>query len=365
MATVFSSDSHRFSACRQRVLAGKSSAKRDVRRRAAQYGSDMHRRLRTGAIGIAASLLAVTGALGQRAPSATAMNTSQDRSILDPFVPTSGRVLLPFRLTNGYILVDASVNGTPGVFMFDTGTPMTFFLNRALAPLDSGTPLSVGKAASGQQFQLFLHDKVKDIDVASRLHFADLDGIRSADFSFVQQGIASDFLGFMGYPLFKPYEFTIDYAARHIAVRRAPASADGNEPPPGASTKIATFAVTAVGPQPGSMTLQAGTIELPALFDSGSPGVLNLTAPHRAALLAAGVLVPSTKGAGGTRDRSAPTLYALQAVTYQGQAFTIDELTVESAAADLLSIGYPFLKHYRSVWNATLGTVTLWDATVR
>jgi hypothetical protein len=64
--------------------------------------------------------------------------------------------------------------------------------------------------------------------------------------------------------------------------------------------------------------------------------------------------VPSTKGAVGTWDRSAPTLYTLQAVTYQGQPFTIDELTVESAAADLLSIGYPFLKHYRSVWKATI-----------
>jgi hypothetical protein len=79
-----------------------------------------------GAIGIAASLLAGTGALCQRAPSAPAMNTSQDHSILDPFVPASGRVLLPFRVTNGYILVDARVNGKRGVFMFDTGTPMTF-----------------------------------------------------------------------------------------------------------------------------------------------------------------------------------------------------------------------------------------------
>ena len=46
-------------------------------------------------------------------------------------------------------------------------------------------------------------------------------------------------------------------------------------------------------------------------------------------------------------------------MTYQGQPFTIDELTVECAAADLLSIGYPFLKHYRSVWKATLGTADL------
>ncbi len=323
----------------------------------------MNRWLRTGAIGIATSLLAVTAAPGHGASSAPAITMSQDSSILDPFVPASGRLLIPFRLKTGYILVDARVNGTPGVFLFDTGTPMTFFLNRALAPLDKGQALSFGKATSGQSFQLFLHDKVKHIEVASRLQFADLGGLRSADFGFVQAGIASGFLGFMGYPLFKPYEFTIDYAAREIAVRRAPGPADGDQPPPGASVKIATFSIPTVGLQPGSMTLQAGDIALPAYFDSGSPGLLKLTDSDRTSLLAAGVLVPRAKGKG--RDRSGPKLYALKAVTYQGKAFTIDELAVESAAADMLSIGYPFLKHYRSVWNADLGTITLWDAKVR
>ena len=61
------------------------------------------------------------------------------------------KIIIPFHLFDGFILIDAEINELKGKFLLDTASPFDFFLNHEKIPLDTTNIIGEGAAGSGQK----------------------------------------------------------------------------------------------------------------------------------------------------------------------------------------------------------------------
>ncbi len=87
-------------------------------------------------------------------------------------------------------------------------------------------------------------------------------------------------------------------------------------------------------------------MEVQGRFDTGSPGSLALTAESRQALEASGHLQQVGSG------------YALT-LDYNGVTLVMTAPQLSMSKQDSISMGYSFLRDYRTVWNFKKRTLTL------
>ncbi len=256
-------------------------------------------------------------------------------------------ITLPMHVTKGYVFIDGRVGDRAGAFMFDTGSPFSFFLNNNYLPLELANRIGSGTAGSGQQLTVYQHDNVGPITIGGvALH--DVGVVRSANFVFIEHGIRPDFLGFIGFALIRDYEFVIDYERQVIDLYRAGENGDPVVRHVNPDEVVATLTFrTEREQQVPLVTFAVDGEQIEASFDCGSPGGLSLTAETRQALETSGRL-QSTEGA-----------HTLSGLTYDGITLSIEFPRLAEGVTNTMSLGYSFLREYRSVWNYRKHTVTL------
>jgi len=251
------------------------------------------------------------------------------------------------QVTDGYVFLDGRVGDRAGAFMFDTGSPFSFFLNNNYLDLELTNRVGSGAAGSGQQLILYQHDSVGPITVGG-VAFHNVEGARSANFGFIERGIRPDFLGFAGFELIRDYEFVIDYERQAIDLYRTDENGDPVVRHVDPDEVVATLTFrTERDHQVPLVTFAVEGVQIEASFDCGSPGDLSLMTETRRALEASGRL-QSTEGA-----------HTLSGLTYEGISLSVGFARVTEGTTNTMSLGYSFLREYRSVWNYRNRTLTL------
>ena len=261
-------------------------------------------------------------------------------------MPAAAALRLPFHVRQGLILMDGRVNSTPGVFMLDTGeTYFRFLLNRQAVPLGPGTALYKMRAASGQVSLIESHSGGHRVDLAGRIQTTAESGSESGphlvvsdDLSRMQQNVGSRLLGVVGFGFLKHYDFVIDYRTRMVSLF-----------PP--STVSATGMTIRFAPRSPIVpfTLDIGGVSVPAYLDTG--GWQSLKAPADVWRKLAGLVVPASPDEKGCIE----ILHA----RYGPYRFAISHTEEVVAHETMLTLGYPFLRRYLSIWKPQQGIVTL------
>jgi len=266
---------------------------------------------------------------------------------LTPSPTSPAEIDLPFTVKEGFILIQGSVDASRGVFMLDTGTPFDFFINRDLVPLPVGEGGASGSASSGQQIVMLKHGGNHIVRLAGAYAYT-ASNVRSGNLGFVGEALHIPLLGFLGVEWLEHYEFTLDYHRQVLKL----AKLDGN----GAMTHRTLTSPVGILPFSidGSftrLTLELNGIVLPAILDTGAQGSATLSSATRQQLERAGLLKRSKLGN--------EWKLALSSVRIGAEHLYLDGLRDNGEGADEITLGYAFLKHYRSVWNYRTMTVAL------
>lgn len=268
-------------------------------------------------------------------------------ALADLIPPAGLRLSVPITLIDDRPFLAARANGVEGLVLFDTGTPFAILVNRAFVPLDAGTALAGGTAASGQSVAIRQHASPDDLQIAGR-DVAQASPLHGADLGFVAQGMGIPLIGFVGAPMVEGGAFALDYDRGRLLLL-GPAADGGPVSPPDPADVLAEVALL----QPeGALPLFAGSVGgQPVLvdLDTGDTTTLYLSPASQAQWRAAGLLT------GGPGEE------VLQGLAFGGADFA--PLPVRLVAAggaqdhrtsgqpDLLRLGGRFLRQYPTLWN--------------
>ena len=271
------------------------------------------------------------------------------RAEIERTVPLIGQDV-PFRLVDGFIMLEGVVNGESGFYMLDTGSPFALFLNNHLLTLGPSRQIASGSAGSGQRVVVLAHENVDSLTLWGDVRFRDVGWAQSADFGFIEQGIVPQYLGFIGHGILKNFEFTIDYDRSTLFLSRL--DPDGNalvsRVPPEDVHATLTFACRDCDRQYDQIPFRFGDIPLTLGIDTGnSGGQLTLTARTKEALEDSGHLTAQGDS------------YILEGLEYAEVSFSVDGLRVMVGETDGGTLGYSFLRQFKTVWNYKLGTLVL------
>ena len=264
-------------------------------------------------------------------------------------VPTIGQDV-PFRLVDGFIMLEGVVNGESGFYMLDTGSPFALFLNNHLLTLGPSRQIASGSAGSGQRVVVLAHENVDSLTLWGDVRFRDVEWAQSADFSFIEQGIVPQYLGFIGHGILKNFKFTIDYDRSNLFFSRLDSDGDAlvSRVPPEDVHATLTFACRDCDRQYDQIPFRLGDIPLTLGIDTGnSDGQLTLTARTKEALEHSGHLTAQGDS------------YILEGLEYAEVSFSVDGLRVMVGETDGGTLGYSFLRQFKTVWNYKLGTLVL------
>lgn len=298
--------------------------------------------------------MALAGCASVHAPTPAQQSRAIPSTQLAASRPLTEPWTLPFVVTAGRPMLEATVGGVGGRVMFDTGTEDVMLLNRALAPLDAGQALGTGQASSGQRVEVRRHP-APEVTLGGRpLPLGPV--VRSGDFGFLLQGLRPDFLGFVGVGWVQERAFVLDYGRRALTLLPLKPDRTLAVPAPSPAETLARIDLRLVQDE---LPLAAGAVGERAMlidFDTGDTSTFYLKASTVEALAAAGRL---TTGPGG--------LLRLDDLHLGGARFdAVNGRWVEVGGPDdhrrdgqpeLLRLGSSFLQQNPTLWNLAGGTI--------
>lgn len=264
-------------------------------------------------------------------------------------VPPIGQDI-PFRLVDGFIMLEGVVNGESGFYMLDTGSPFALFLNNHLLTLGPSRQIASGSAGSGQRVVVLAHENVDSLTLWGDVQFRDVRWAQSADFGFIEDGIVPQYLGFIGHGILKNFEFTIDYDRSNLFFSRLDPDGEAlvSRVPLEDVHATLMFACRDCDRQYDQIPFRLGEIPLTLGIDTGnSGGQLTLTARTKEALEHSGHLTAQGDS------------YILEGLEHEEVSFSVDGLRVMVGETDGGTLGYSFLRQFKTVWNYQLGTLVL------
>ena len=264
-------------------------------------------------------------------------------------VPPIGQDV-PFRLVDGFIMLEGVVNGESGFYMLDTGSPFALFLNNHLLTLGPSRQIASGSAGSGQRVVVLAHENVDSLTLWGDVRFRDVEWAQSADFGFIEDGIVPQYLGFIGHGILKNFEFTIDYDRSNLFFSRLDPDGEAlvSRVPLEDVHATLMFACRDCDRQYDQIPFRLGEIPLTLGIDTGnSGGQLTLTARTKEALEHSGHLTAQGDS------------YILEGLEHEEVSFSVDGLRVMVGETDGGTLGYSFLRQFKTVWNYQLGTLVL------
>lgn len=266
---------------------------------------------------------------------------------------STAQIVFPFHLVNGYILIEGEVNNTKGKFIFDTGTPLDFMINDNLVNLSKDNFLSTGKAGSGQVLSVY-KSAIDNITIAkSQLQFKKLINVTHTNFSFMQDSIASDILGTIGYGIIKKYVVTIDYNRQIINLDTKPKDRTDLK-------KVAIFYFENDTILPEITFTTSNGMKIKAYFDTGSQGVMKINEALLKELIQnnTATIYSSAYSYGYAID--GVKAFSLKNLMYNDVTFDLKNLTYYLDNQNKIALGYSFLKDYISVWDFTNKSLTIY-----
>ena len=264
-------------------------------------------------------------------------------------VPPIGQDI-PFRLVDGFIMLEGVVNGESGFYMLDTGSPFALFLNNHLLTPGPSRQIASGSAGSGQTVVVLAHENVDSLTLWGDVRFRDVRWAQSADFGFIEDGIVPQYLGFIGHGILKNFEFTIDYDRSNLFFSRLDPDGEAlvSRVPLEDVHATLMFACRDCDRQYDQIPFRLGEIPLTLGIDTGnSGGQLTLTARTKEALEHSGHLTAQGDS------------YILEGLEHEEVSFSVDGLRVMVGETDGGTLGYSFLRQFKTVWNYQLGTLVL------
>ena len=264
-------------------------------------------------------------------------------------VPPIGQDV-PFRLVDGFIMLEGVVNGKSGFYMLDTGSPFALFLNNHLLTLGPSRQIASGSAGSGQRVIVLAHENIDSLTLWGDVRFRDVRWAQSADFGFIEDGIVPQYLGFIGHGILKNFEFTIDYDRSNLFFSRLDPDGEAlvSRVPLEDVHATLMFACRDCDRQYDQIPFRLGEIPLTLGIDTGnSGGQLTLTARTKEALEHSGHLTAQGDS------------YILEGLEHEEVSFSVDGLRVMVGETDGGTLGYSFLRQFKTVWNYQLGTLVL------
>lgn len=298
--------------------------------------------------------MALAGCASVHAPTTAPQSRAIPAIQVAAATPLTEPWTLPFIVTAGRPMLEATVGGVGGRVMFDTGTEDVMLLNRALAPLDAGQALGTGQASSGQRVEVRRHP-APEVTLGGRpLPLGPV--VRSGDFGFLLQGLRPDFLGFVGAGWVQDRAFVLDYGRRALTLLPLQGDRTLAVPAPPAAEVVARIDLRLVHDE---LPLAAGAVgERPILvdFDTGDTTTSYLKASTLEALTAAGLLTTWPRGMRRIDDLR---LGGARFDTVNGQWVEVGgpDDPRRDGQPELLRLGSSFLQQNPTLWNLAGATI--------
>jgi hypothetical protein len=249
-------------------------------------------------------------------------------------------------VSDGFAFLTGAATGRPGVFMFDTGSPDLFMLNRHVVPLDSATRSGQVTTPFGKTVDAYVNKKIGQI-LLRTVVYPNVGDVRSADLETIDEKVRPDFLGLIGFPLIKDVAFKLDYDHRRLTLFQLDSAGAPKLSTVSPSSVLGVLHFTTSKANTPEVTFAVGGTQLPATFDTGTRGSLTLTDATRKALETAGVL------------HVAKDSVTLDHATADSVSFSIPVASVTTGAANHLAIGTRFFERHPTVWNFHARTLTV------
>lgn len=291
-------------------------------------------------LGLAAMANALAAAPAtEKLPNAPEMKLSDDR------------VVLPIVIVRGYPFVAGSVAGVAGKFMLDTGHSKALEINANRVPVVNPAVTGSGFFGSGQKFIVSSVPVVKDVHVGP-LRFKQVTQVESQNAAMLEE-ITPDFLGFLGYGLWKGYALKFDYKNLLATFYRGGSSEEYLQ-----EERMVAALPFEIRKQPNIpvVTGKVGAVDTTVLFDTGQSGHFYIDAPTKTRMIKEGTLMPS--------DRA--DLYNIPKLELGGTSFTdLRDIHVHTTPfpasvpigvpeQKILSLGFAFLNKFKTVWDSNL-----------
>ena len=130
----------------------------------------------------------------------------------------------PVRISNGLLLVEATVDGRRGWLFLDSGAPALMLNKQAFPPAATETTLAVSgaKGVNGAVGGMSYH-LIKSFDW-NGLRFENKE-VPTLDLTSLEQQTGNELLGIIGFNLLSQYALTLDYRAKKVLLRKPTADA--------------------------------------------------------------------------------------------------------------------------------------------
>ncbi len=260
---------------------------------------------------------------------------------------------LPFEVSaDGYILMKGEVDNVPGVFLFDTGSYLGIAINRHRVPLGSGSFIEGGTVTSGQQVRVESHPGLRVVTLADRIRVPAIgdptsdrpDVTLSMDGERQEKNIDSRLIGWIGWGFMKDYRFAINYRTRTIEFSSFRPAVDQHTQ----HVSEDIFKLAPASPVVPFFLTIAGK-RIPAVFDTGGWDEMKLSTQTWAALTSQDAVILGPGVACATVTKA----------LHGEHAYRLVDLRHVEAPTDHITLGYKFLRDYRSSWDPETGTVAL------
>nr|WP_294914658.1 hypothetical protein [uncultured Neokomagataea sp.] len=261
---------------------------------------------------------------------------------------TPPEITLPIALVKGYPFINGSISGVHGKLMLDTGSQLSLTINNHIIPTKNNIEIGTGFFGSGQHFSVSLTPEIRNIHIGP-VTFPKATFVTSQDARQLEN-ITPDFIGWVGYNAWAPYALKLDYRReKAVLYRGQPVTYLRGE------HVIATLPFeTRKLPNHPIMPATIGTTTVITAWDTGQYGTLYTSEAEKAHLLHSGQLKPSATDAdsfdlSGLRidGHNMPTITGISVETTRFAAATPIGLN----EPNILTIGYGFLQHYKTVWD--------------
>jgi hypothetical protein len=260
-------------------------------------------------------------------------------------------VSLPIVMVREFPFVEAQVNGVKGKLMLDTGDNSALGLNDNHLTLPDGRTVGQGQFGSGQTFKLILRPLVDQVRLPGGLAYGPITTVMSQSATQLEH-ITPDFLGWLGYWFWDGYAMKLDYKAARVTFYKGGPKAflKGEK-----VIAALPFTLPKLPNQP-VIRVRIGGVEFQTVFDTGQYGNLYTDAATLKHLTVIGAVRPAAgehhpadvrlqlPGGLNVRVEKLATHPSEEAAPF-AKPIGLD------ASPHILSLGYGFLKQYKTVWD--------------
>jgi hypothetical protein len=255
-----------------------------------------------------------------------------------------------------YIFIEGSIGNTKGKFMFDTGNEVALKINSLYVNLLGGRKLGTGFNGSGEHFDIFRLDTVRDIKVGETLAFPLCGPAQSNQERGIQENFMPDFLGFIGYNFFKGYIFKLDYQQHRLTFYKNTDARNVNKDYLKGEKVVAVLDVrTSILPNHPLIDIHIDTLSIEAGFDTGTPGAFYPSDSLKQALL-------NLEQLSAEDDQGEAILKNLVFIGgFKGDTKQLHVLPQDAAEGikkaigfrqeNIIELGHGFLSQYKTVWD--------------